>query len=102
MRVSSNVRVIPEARSPAQARDLLERLRAVTGHEFWSDDVSPVDPDAAPFRRVVGYRQVTHAHLLTLAFRRGGVVATFDRGVEELADGEQGVVEIIQRNAPEV
>lgn len=95
VRVSSNVRVIPDARSPAQAIHLLGRMRALPGHEFWSDDVSPLDDDAAPFGRVVGYRQITDAHLLTLAIRRGGRIATFDRGLGELAAGHGHAVELI-------
>jgi len=95
VRVSSNVRVIPDARSPRQAMDLLARIRAVEGHTFWIDDVSPVASDPSAFERVVGYRQVTDAHLLTLATRRGGRLATFDRGVGELAPDDPSVVELI-------
>jgi toxin-antitoxin system PIN domain toxin len=85
VRVSSNSRAIPEARSPAEAVDLLRHVRAVPGHEFWQDDVSPTDEASEPFEHAVGYRQVTDAHLLSLAIRRGGTLATFDRGIESLA-----------------
>ncbi|GMV04495.1 MAG: hypothetical protein AMXMBFR53_07750 [Gemmatimonadota bacterium] len=34
---------------------------------------------------MVVFRQVTDAHLLSLALRRGGRLATFDRGARELA-----------------
>ena len=92
VRVSSNVRAIPDARAPSQAIGLLARIRALPGHEFWSDDVSPTDPDAGAFDGLVGHRQVTDAHLLTLARKRGGRLATFDRGLLELAgDGSSGV-----------
>jgi toxin-antitoxin system PIN domain toxin len=95
VRVSSNVRVIPDARTPGQAIELLRQIRDLPGHCFWSDDVSPADPDAPAFERVVGYRQVTDAHLLTLALRKGGVLATFDRGVTELLPGTPDAVELI-------
>jgi predicted nucleic acid-binding protein len=95
VRVSSNGRAIPDARSPSQAIALLSRMRAQPGHVFWSDDVSPVDADAGAFTRVVGYRQVTDAHLLTMALRRGGVLATFDRGVLELTSNDAQGVELI-------
>lgn len=88
VRVSSNSRAIPDSRSPAEAIDLLIRIRAVPGHQFWADDVSPADPECAPFARVVGYRQVTDAHLLSLAIRNGGVLATFDQGVPGLLPPE--------------
>jgi toxin-antitoxin system PIN domain toxin len=95
VRVSSNVRVVPGARTPAQAIQLLRRIRALPGHEFWPDDVSPADPDAEPFGEVVGYRQVTDAHLLTLALRRGGRLATFDQSIAHLAPSRPDAVELI-------
>ena len=93
MRVSSNRRAIPEACTPAEAIALLGRMCGLTGHVFWVDDISPADPRATPFARVAGYRQVTDAHLLALAIRRGGALATFDRGLAELAgpDGREAV-----------
>jgi hypothetical protein len=94
VRVSSNVRAIPDARSPAQAIELLRHMRAVAGHVFWSDDVSPCDADGA-FLHIVGYRQVTDAHLVSLAHRRDGTLATFDRGVLDLAGDLPSSVEII-------
>jgi hypothetical protein len=38
---------------------------------------------------VVGYRQTTDAHLLTLATARGGRVATFDRGLADLVPDDR-------------
>ena len=95
VRVSSNVRVIHDARTPEQAIHLLRQIRQLPGHTFWGDDVSPVDSDATAFEQVVGYRQVTDAHLLTLAMRRGGSLATVDRGVGELAPSMPDAVELI-------
>lgn len=95
VRVSSNARVIPDARSPAQAIHLLGRMRELPGHAFWSDDVSPLHDDAAPYGRAVGCRQITDAHLLTLAMRRNGRLATFDRGIEDLVEDPREVVELI-------
>ncbi|MCY3546559.1 MAG: PIN domain-containing protein [Gemmatimonadetes bacterium] len=88
VRVSSNRRAIPKACTPGEATALLWRIRGLTGHVFWADDISPTDPRAAPFQRVTGYRQVTDAHLLALAMRHGGRLATFDRGLAELAGPE--------------
>ena len=84
VRVSSNTRAIPDARTPAEAIELLTRIRALPGHVFWPDDVSPADPSCVPFAGAVGYRQVTDAHLLSLAMRNDGVLATFDQGLPEL------------------
>ena len=97
VRVSSNRRVLPGAVTPAEAIALLGRMRRVGGHVFWADDVSPADSTATPFARVAGYRQVTDAHLLALAIRRGGALATLDRGLAELAGpDERDALEVIR------
>ncbi len=97
VRVSSNRRVIPGASTPAEAIALLRRMRRLEGHVFWADDVSPAGPAAKPFARVAGYRQVTDAHLLALALRRGGALVTLDQGLAELAGQEErGAVEVIR------
>ena len=93
VRVSSNARAIPEARNPQEAIELLRRLRAIGRHTFWTDEVSPAQE--GPFERVVGYRQVTDAHLLSLSLQRGGMLATFDQAITSLVPEEEGVVELI-------
>ena len=85
VRVSSNRRVIPDARSPREAVSVLRLLRNLPGHEFWSDDVSLADCAEVAIDALDGYRQVTDAHLVSLAARRGGVVVTYDRGLATLA-----------------
>ncbi|MCY4572161.1 MAG: VapC toxin family PIN domain ribonuclease, partial [Gemmatimonadetes bacterium] len=96
VRVSSNRRAVPEACTPGDAIGLLGQIRAVSGHVFWADDISPVDPLWVPFARVTGYRQVTDAHLLALAMRHGGRLATFDRRLAEIGAGDcQDALEVI-------
>jgi uncharacterized protein len=84
VRVSSNPKVLPSPIGVEAARSVLEALRAVGGHRFLVDDVSIVDADVP---RMSGHRQVTDAHLLTLARRRGMPLVTFDAGVLTLAEG---------------
>lgn len=84
VRVSSNPKALPAAISVSAARGVLAALRAVDGHRFLTDDVSIVDQDVP---ELAGYRQVTDAHLLTLARRHGLRLVTFDTGVPELAGG---------------
>jgi predicted nucleic acid-binding protein len=84
VRVSSNPRLVPEARSPIEAIQLLERMTALTGHEFWRDDFAIVSSKHVARKKLVGYRQVTDAHLLGLAIARGGLLATFDSGVKNI------------------
>jgi hypothetical protein len=91
VRVSSNPTAIPGAVRPAVALAHLELMRELDGHVFWPDDEPMTEADLA---RAVTHRQVTDARLVALAARHGGVVATFDRGLDELAAG-RGLVELI-------
>lgn len=81
VRVSSNPSVLASAIGVEEARRVLALLRAAGRHRFLNDDVSMTDEDVPP---LVGHRQVTDAHLLTLARRHGLRVITFDGGVRAL------------------
>jgi toxin-antitoxin system PIN domain toxin len=84
VRVSSNPKVLPSAIGIDAARAVLTALRAADGHRFLTDDVSLSDDDVPAIN---GHRQVTDAHLLTLARRRGVRLVTFDAGIVALARG---------------
>ena len=84
VRVSTNPKVLPSRIGVADARRVLAALRAAEGHQFLVDDVSLVDDDVPT---IAGYRQVTDAHLLTLARRRGVRLVTFDAAIAALAEG---------------
>src|SRR4051794_26700972 len=84
VRVSSNPKVLPSPIGVAAARAVLAALRTAGVHRFLSDDVSLTDGDVP---HIAGYRQVTDAHLLTLARRCGVQLVTFDAGLARLADG---------------
>src|SRR3954447_26942611 len=84
VRVSSNPKVLPSPIGVAAARAVLAALRTAGAHRFLADDVSLTDGDVPD---IAGYRQVTDAHLLTLARRRGVHLVTFDAGIVSLADG---------------
>jgi hypothetical protein len=65
-------------------RAVIERLREATlnpHHEFWTDDVSLLDPQIADASRIHGPRQLTDLYLLALAVSRGGRFVTFDAAV---------------------
>lgn len=83
VRVSSNPKALPTAIGISAARGVLTALRGLDGHRFIVDDVSIVAPDVPD---VAGYRQVTDAHLLTLARRSEMRLVTFDAGIRTLAD----------------
>ena len=82
VRVSSNPKVLPNAVATSTAREVLAALRRAPGHRFLGDDVSMVDADVPP---VCGHRQVTGAHLVTLARRHGVGMVTSGAGLAALA-----------------
>jgi uncharacterized protein len=82
VRVSTNPRVLPSPIGVAEARNVLAGLRTAEGHRFLVDDVSLVDDDVPT---IVGHRQVTDAHLLTLAQRSGVRLVTFDATIGAFA-----------------
>ena len=84
VRVSSNRRVIPEARRPLEAILLLRELTSLPGHSFWTDDVSVARSEWVEAERLTGHGQVTDAHLVALAVQNQGRLVTFDRGVSEV------------------
>jgi toxin-antitoxin system PIN domain toxin len=86
LRVSTNRRVIPEARSAVEAASVLGAFLRMPGHEFWGDDTSLVTGADIDLRTVRGYRQITDAHLLALVKRAGGALVTCDRGASQLAE----------------
>ena len=89
VRVSSNPKVLPAPIGVSTARSVLLALRALPGHRFLVDDVSITDSDV-PI--IVGHRQVTDAHLLTLARRHGVRLVSFDAALRSLAEGEDVVL----------
>ncbi len=96
VRVSSNPSTTPAARTPAEALHLLEQIVELPGHVFWADDVALATDRAVRWDSILGHRQVTDAHLLALAIRRNGRLATFDRGVLELVPVESDPNELVE------
>lgn len=82
VRVSSNPKVLPTPIGTPTAREVLAALRAAGAHRFLADEVSMTDDDVPP---VAGHRQVTDAHLLTLARRHATRLVTFDAALLTLA-----------------
>jgi toxin-antitoxin system PIN domain toxin len=90
VRVSSNPIVLPSAIGVDAARGVLSTLRTRPDHRFLADDVSITESDVPS---IAGYRQVTDAHLLVLARRRGVRLVTFDSSI--LAMGSGNDVEVL-------
>lgn len=74
---------MPAATSPELAVHALRQLCSTGGHEFWPDGVQYV-VDETLLGNLRGHKQVTDAHLLTVARRQKGCVVTFDRAFAQL------------------
>ena len=94
VRISSNPSFTPEAVAPAEALALLKQMVKLPEHGFWSDDLCLQETIGR--QRLTGHRQVTDAYLLALAAAHEGVLATFDRGVAELARRTGSPLELIR------
>lgn len=97
VRVSSNRKIIPEARSPKRAIRLLGRLIADESHIFWNDDLMMTESEFIALEGLRGHKQITDAYLLGLAIRNSGKLVTFDVGIESLArtKHERDAIELI-------
>jgi toxin-antitoxin system PIN domain toxin len=84
VRVSSNHRVLPNAKSPQEALALLQRIVALPHHVFWEDDTALSTTMHMDATKLLGHAQVTDAHLLALTLRRRGRLVSFDQGVRSL------------------
>jgi hypothetical protein len=87
VRISSNPLFTSEAVTPMDAWNLLRRVCALPGHEFWPDDISLPEAQSA-VAGLCGHRQVTDAYLVALAISHDGMLATLDRGVAAVAAGK--------------
>lgn len=86
--------------SPAEAAEIMQRLCALDGHHFWSDDVNLIGDDAVDISQIRTAGQVTDTYLLALAVARGGKLATFDRKLSVRAvRGGRGAFHLIDGEA---
>jgi uncharacterized protein len=85
VRISSNPAIIADAVSPAEALKVLLAITRVSGHKFWPQAVALDQIEEMHNLSIVGHRQVTDGYLLGLARHHKGRLATFDRGLKELA-----------------
>jgi uncharacterized protein len=92
IRLSSNPAAIPTAKSPQEAAGLLAQLVADSQHLYLDSLPAPTSQDwRDTFRKVLGHQQVTDAYLLRLAAANKAVLVTFDRRLENAAEGNSRV-----------
>lgn len=85
VRISCNPAIVADAVSPTESTRVLLAITRVSGHRFWSDAVALNQIEEMQSLAIIGHRQVTDAYLLGLARHHKGCLATFDRGLKELA-----------------
>jgi uncharacterized protein len=90
VRVSSNTRITPEAKSPWESALFLRKLVALSGHVFWPEEASILNNHWIGPEKIHTHKLVTDAHLLALALHNNGCLATFDRGILRLIPEEIG------------
>lgn len=84
VRLSSNSAVTQVRMTPPAACRLLADITAEPDHVFWPDDLSGVIDEVIDPAALTGHRQVTDAHLISLAHRHGGHLTTFDEKLRAL------------------
>jgi len=75
----------PGTQPPGVVAARLAEATATRWHEFWSDDLSLLEPGFVNWQHVLGSRQLTDVYLLALAVRRGGRLVTLDRTIARVA-----------------
>jgi toxin-antitoxin system PIN domain toxin len=79
LRIVGHARYPNSPGTPAAVAEVMRGLRALPGHEFWSDDVTLFDRKRIHTERLLDSAQVTDSYLLALASAHAGKLATFDR-----------------------
>jgi len=72
----TNTAIRPGARY-SEAVLVVNGLRALPAHDFWSDDTTLVKP-FVDTSAIIGYRQIPDFHLLNLAMSRGARLVTLE------------------------
>jgi len=93
LRIVGNSRYPSSPGNPAGVADILLVVRNLGSHEFWPDDISLLDRNAAEATRLLNSAQVTDSYLLALAKAHGGQLATFDRQLvsDAVSDGSSAL-----------
>ena len=93
LRIVGHGRYLNSPGTPSAAAPLMVSLCALSGHEFWPDDISLLDARQLDATRLLSAGQVTDSYLLALASAHGGKLATFDRRLvtDAVPGGARGV-----------
>jgi toxin-antitoxin system PIN domain toxin len=99
IRLLSNPAFSTDALTVPEALELLNRNVQQPAHEFWPDSLPAPRALRTLVRDPFAHRLVTDSYLLSLAVRRKARLATFDRGLLQLAtEAKLGThIELISR-----
>jgi toxin-antitoxin system PIN domain toxin len=88
--------------SPTVIAQMLQEFCALSGHVFWPDDVSLLDPRRVDTSRLLAMTQITDSYLLSLAVAHEGQLATFDRRLipDAVHNGLKGLHRIASSFSP--
>lgn len=92
-RILGNPKRTAEWMTLGTAFQMLNEVLIQPEHAFWPLDI-PLPAAIAEVGQLTGHQQVNDAYLIALAKSRGGILATFDRGVLAL-QGAGPYVELI-------
>jgi toxin-antitoxin system PIN domain toxin len=93
-RLSSNSQVMPEAKTPAEAGALLQRMVSDRAHVFLEPKSAQTGRLLELLARCHSHNQVNDAFLLWIVQTRDAILLTFDLPLQHLAPGPQ-LVEVI-------
>ena len=90
LRIVGSARYPNSPGTPAVVAASLLSLCASGGHEFWADDLRPMQDAFVDVQRLLNASQLTDNYLLALAAKHKGLLATFDRrlGTNAVRNGQ--------------
>jgi len=102
LRVLSHPRYSNSPGSPAVIAQMLQEFCTLSGHVFWPDDITLLDPRRVDASRLLATTQITDSYLLAVAVAHGGQLATFDRRLiaDAVHDGLKGLHRIASSLPP--
>jgi hypothetical protein len=102
LRVLSHPRYSNSPGSPPVIAQMLHEFCTLSGHVFWPDDISLLDPRRVDTSRLLATTQITDSYLLALAVAHEGQLATFDRRLipDAVQNGLKGLHRIASSFSP--
>jgi uncharacterized protein len=78
---------------PSVVTQSLTAIRALSGHEFWTDKISIADTGRVAAAELTSHSRVTDSYLLALARAHGGRLATMDHrlAVDAVPGGDKAL-----------